>query len=135
MRRPRRREIVVLDADLYRGDVFNDTDEAVVTEIPVEPVSNTYLEQALNTPKPCSGRWIRNASAAVAIILLAAAAQAGDREARRERHHNWIIERQEAYQVQGVPTSRLIIGRREIDIYPNGLMFEKGNVVGVRPTR
>ena len=26
---------------------------------------------------------------------------------------------------------RRIIGKREIDIYPNGLMFEKDNVVGV----
>jgi hypothetical protein len=34
--------------------------------------------------------------------------------------------------VQGVPTQRLIIGRREIDIYRNGLMFERNNVVGVR---
>jgi hypothetical protein len=30
-----------------------------------------------------------------------------------------------------VPTSRLIIGKREIDVYRNGLMFEKDNVVGV----
>jgi hypothetical protein len=34
-----------------------------------------------------------------------------------------------------VPTSRLIIGRREIDIYPNGLMFEKNSVVGIKPSR
>jgi hypothetical protein len=31
-----------------------------------------------------------------------------------------------------VPTSRLIIGRREIDVYRNGLMFERDHVVGVR---
>jgi hypothetical protein len=37
-----------------------------------------------------------------------------------------------AYQVQGVPTSRIIVGRREIE-YPNGLMFEKNRVVGVKP--
>jgi hypothetical protein len=34
-------------------------------------------------------------------------------------------------QVQGVPTSRLIIGKREIDVYRNGLMFERDHVVGV----
>ena len=75
----------------------------------------------------------------VAVLLCVAAAagaHAGDktrdRDERREQQHNWTIERQQAYQVQGVPTSRLIIGRREIDVYPNGLMFEKGNVVGVR---
>jgi hypothetical protein len=34
--------------------------------------------------------------------------------------------------VQGVPTSRLIIGKRQIDIYPNGMMFERDNLVGIR---
>ena len=55
----------------------------------------------------------------------------------RKRHEskNYILRRQQAYQVQGVPTSRLIIGKREIDIYRNGLMFEKDNVVGVVPRR
>ena len=53
---------------------------------------------------------------------------------KRERHesHNWIIERQQAGLVRGVPISRRIIGKREIDIYPNGLMFEKNNLVGVQ---
>jgi hypothetical protein len=54
------------------------------------------------------------------------------RRAVRQAHHDYIIDRQQAYQVQGVPTKRLIIGRRQIDIYPNGLMFERNNVVGVR---
>ncbi|HET6887797.1 MAG TPA: hypothetical protein VFH87_07720 [Candidatus Udaeobacter sp.] len=71
-------------------------------------------------------------------LLLTAAlivtANADDRRKSKPRResHNYIIERQQAYQVQGVPTSRLIIGKREIDVYPNGLMFEKNNVVGVR---
>jgi len=29
--------------------------------------------------------------------------------------------------VSGVPTTRRIIGKREIDIYRNGLMFERDN--------
>jgi hypothetical protein len=37
--------------------------------------------------------------------------------------------------VSGVPTIRRIIGKREIDVYRNGLMFEKDNVVGVSPKR
>ena len=53
----------------------------------------------------------------------------------REKLTNYIIRRQEAYQVQGVPTSRLIIGKREIDIYraPGGgrLYFERDNLVGI----
>jgi hypothetical protein len=53
-------------------------------------------------------------------------------EHKHRRNHNYILERQEAYQVQGVPTSRLIIGRREIDVYPNGMMFEKNNLVGIK---
>jgi hypothetical protein len=44
---------------------------------------------------------------------------------------NYILRRQEAGPVSGVPTTRRIIGKREIDVYRNGLMFEKDNVVGV----
>jgi hypothetical protein len=71
----------------------------------------------------------------IAIVLVVALSvmQAGEpRKEKRERSHNYIIERQQAYQVQGVPTSRMIIGKREVDIYPNGLMFERNNVVGVQ---
>ena len=69
--------------------------------------------------------------------LIAMTAQADDhqRHCNRDRHHNYILGRQEAGLVRGVPTSRLIIGKREIDIYPNGLMFEGDHVVGVRGGR
>jgi hypothetical protein len=67
---------------------------------------------------------------------IAFTAQADERRKHEQREkresHNYIMERQQAYQVQGVPTSRLIIGKSEIDIYPNGLMFEGSQVVGVR---
>jgi hypothetical protein len=75
-------------------------------------------------------------TALLILVVAAPTAQAG--ETRQKRHHhrsdnrNYILRRQEAYQVQGVPTSRLIIGRREIDVYPNGMMFEGDNLVGVR---
>jgi hypothetical protein len=68
----------------------------------------------------------------ITAAILVASAITAQAEPRQREHRNYIIERQQAYQVQGVPTSRLIIGKREIDIYPNGLMFEKNNVVGVR---
>jgi hypothetical protein len=73
-------------------------------------------------------------AAAVIILLLVGTCRADDRRESKPRResHNYIIERQQAYQVQGVPTSRLIIGKREIDVYPNGAMFEKNNLVGVR---
>ena len=70
---------------------------------------------------------------AVLILATVVTAQADDRKRERhERHesHNYIIERQQAGLVRGVPTSRLIIGRREIDIYPNGMRFERNNLVG-----
>jgi len=76
---------------------------------------------------------------ALLALIVAATAVAEPRECRhrREESHNYIIERQQSYQVEGVPTSRLIIGRREIDVYSqsNGskIMFEKNNVVGVKP--
>ena len=73
----------------------------------------------------------------LAILCVAITSQADDRRQHEQREnrnsHNYIIERQQAYQVQGVPTSRLIIGRREIDIYPNGQMFEGNHMVGGRP--
>jgi hypothetical protein len=58
------------------------------------------------------------------IVATVATAQAEPRQSK-ERSHNYILRRQEAGLVQGVPTMRRIIGKREIDIYPNGLMFEK----------
>ena len=67
------------------------------------------------------------------LLAIATGAQCGDREQRE--HHNYIIERQQAGLVQGPPTSRLIIGKREIDIYRNGMMFEKNNLVGIRGGR
>jgi hypothetical protein len=67
------------------------------------------------------------------LVAVTLTAQADD---RRNRNHNYIIERQQAGAVQGTPTSRLIIGSRQIDIYrlPNNgghIMFEGNNVVGV----
>lgn len=71
----------------------------------------------------------------IALITIAIA-QADDRRcAEKREHHNYIIERQQSYQVQGVPTSRIIVGKREVDIYPNGLMFEGNHVVGVKQGR
>ena len=71
--------------------------------------------------------------ALTAISTTAQADERHDRKRERKESHNYIIERQQAYQVQGVPTSRLIIGKREIDVNRNRLMFEKNNVVGVKP--
>jgi hypothetical protein len=66
------------------------------------------------------------------LLLFAIAITAQAEPQRREHNRNYIIERQQAHQVQGPPTSRLIIGRRQIDVYKNGVMFEKNNVVGVK---
>jgi hypothetical protein len=65
------------------------------------------------------------------VLFVLAVVCYGDDKRERKEHHNWIIERQSAGQVTGVPMTRRIIGKREIDVYSNGLMFEKGNVVGV----
>lgn len=71
---------------------------------------------------------------AIALILVTlATAQADDRkrhETKRHESHNWIIERQQAGQVSGVPILRRIRGSREIDIYRDGSMFEKNNFIG-----
>ena len=68
---------------------------------------------------------------ALLIAVTLGLAQAEPRQSK-ERNHNYIIQRQQAGLVSGVPTIRRIRGGgREIDIYQNGLMFEKNNVVGV----
>ena len=68
---------------------------------------------------------------ALVIVATVATAQAEPRQST-ERNRNYILRRQEAGLVSGVPTTRLIIGKREIDVYRNGLMFEGDHVVGVR---
>jgi hypothetical protein len=68
---------------------------------------------------------------ALLIVATVATAQAEPRQST-ERNRNYILRRQQAGLVSGVPTSRLIIGKREIDIYRNGLMFEGDHVVGVK---
>lgn len=83
-------------------------------------------------------RWVCAGCAAfvAVIICLAASCRAygddnnRDRDNNRDNDHNYIIERQQAYQVEGVPTSRIIDGTREIDIYSNGQMFEGDHMVG-----
>lgn len=67
---------------------------------------------------------------AVLILLMFELAQAEPHQSK-ERNHNYILRRQQAGLVQGVPTTRRIVGKREIDVYRNGLMFERDNVVGV----
>jgi hypothetical protein len=64
---------------------------------------------------------------ALILVTLGTAVQAEP----RARSRNYILRRQEAGLVTGTPTTRRIIGKREIDIYPNGLMFEGDHVVGV----
>jgi hypothetical protein len=73
---------------------------------------------------------------ALLIVALLTTAHADDkRRAEKREHHNYILERQESYQAQGVPTSRIIVGKREIDGYTqrdgSKVWFERDNVVGV----
>jgi hypothetical protein len=72
---------------------------------------------------------------ALLIVATVCTAQADDHKPERKEHHNYIIERQQVYSGLGVPTSRLIRGKREIDIYRNGMMFEGNNLVGKRQDR
>jgi hypothetical protein len=75
------------------------------------------------------------AIAVLTLLTLVELTQAEPRKKEKREHHeshNYIIERQQAGLVRGVPTSRLIIGRREIDIYSDGSMYEKNNLVGVK---
>jgi len=64
--------------------------------------------------------------------ILIVEAQAEPRH-RSPRNNNYILRRQQVYPSLSVPTSRLIIGRREIDVYRNGMMFERDHLVGIKP--
>ena len=71
---------------------------------------------------------------ALLIVATVATAQAEPRQST-ERNRNYILRRQQVIPGLGTPTTRLIYGKREIDVYRNGLMFERDHVVGVRGTR
>ena len=71
---------------------------------------------------------------ALLIVATVATAQAEPRQST-ERNRNYILRRQQVVPGLGTPTTRLIYGKREIDVYRNGLMFEHDHVVGVRGTR
>ena len=74
------------------------------------------------------------ATAVLILMTLVELTQAEPRkrhESKRHESHNYIIERQQAGQVSGVPILRRIRGSREIDIYRDGSMYEKDNLVGV----
>jgi hypothetical protein len=68
----------------------------------------------------------------LAITMIATTAAQADPRGH-DRNRNYILRRQQVYPGLGVPTSRLIIGRREIDIYRNGMMFERDHLVGLKP--
>ena len=72
---------------------------------------------------------------ATAVLILHDARDLEPRQSKERKPQLRPTDRKEAGLVSGVPTLRRIIGKREIDIYPNGLMFEKDNVVGVVPRR
>ena len=67
---------------------------------------------------------------AVLILMMLELTQAEPRRST-ERNRNYILRRQQVIPGLGTPTTRRIYGKREIDVYRNGLMFERDNVVGV----
>jgi len=68
------------------------------------------------------------------IVATVTTTQAEPRQSK-ERNRNYILRRQQVVPVLGTRTTRLIYGKREIDVYCNGLMFERDHVVGVRGIR
>jgi hypothetical protein len=59
------------------------------------------------------------------VYCLAVNADGAEPKKKAQRDRNYILRRQSAYQVQGPPVRRLIIGKREVDIYRDGSAFEK----------
>jgi hypothetical protein len=70
----------------------------------------------------------------VLLALSLATTNADDRSRRWRVEPNWVLERAQTGLVQGTPTKRLIIGRRQIDGYNQGgvtVWYERNNVVGI----
>ena len=83
-----------------------------------------------------------NTTIAVLLLTLWAlvAAYADDHDQKaKDQDHDYIIERQQDYMVQGPPTDRIINGSRELDGYrqPDGstVWFDRSHVEGVTPPR
>jgi hypothetical protein len=69
---------------------------------------------------------------AITVLVLLTLVELTQAEPRkRHESKNYIIRRQQAGSVTGVPILRRIRGSREIDIYRDGSMYEKDNLVGV----
>ena len=73
---------------------------------------------------------MRIIATAVLILMMLELTQAEPRQST-QRNRNYILRRQQVIPGIVTPTTRRIYGKREIDVYRNGLMFEKDNVVGV----
>jgi hypothetical protein len=70
--------------------------------------------------------------AVITIALLAAfafSAQAGE---RKHSQRNYILRRQQVIPGLGTPSVRRIYGKRELDVYRDGSIYEKDNLVGVQ---
>ncbi len=65
----------------------------------------------------------------IVLGLVAATAEGGDRKLKpkRETQPNYILRRQEAYQVRGVPIRSFYTHGRRIDYYRDGSAFEGDN--------
>jgi hypothetical protein len=74
---------------------------------------------------------MRTLTTSLLLFLTLGMLARGEARQLKERNHNYILRCQQAGLVSGVPTTRRIIGKREIDIYRNGLMFERDHVVGL----
>jgi hypothetical protein len=97
----------------------------------------------LKSEHPTSTRWIcspcnercKGAGALRTIVagILAAALALSAAQAQAEPHkqRDYVLRRQQIGAVRGTPAVRRYIGRRHIDVYRSGVMFEKDAVVGV----
>jgi hypothetical protein len=65
-------------------------------------------------------------------MLLATLTVSGQAEPRQRTQPNYILRRQQVVPGLGTPTLRRIIGKRQVDYYRNGMVFEKDHLVGFR---
>lgn len=79
------------------------------------------LREVSASPKPVATLIV----AGVILLLMWLALRSCASASAKEPVRNYILRRQQAYQVRGTPVSRLYVNGRVIDVYRDGSAYEK----------
>ena len=127
-------KVIIQELDRQRADIIGPKLEPNVAAYLIRDALERagyriHQHKARKTLRACG--WLQCIAAALLIAATSASALAEPRQRRHKQRSSadYILRRQQIGAVRGTPTSRLIIGRREVDIYRDGKMFEGDNRV------